>query len=104
MPELLQWLAAAVPAIAIIGFWMTLSSRLTKAETVAEAAQRHSSVAIERLAVMNQSYTDFREKVATEYIHRQTMIDVEDRLSKAIDRLSDRFDTLFSHLTEDRKP
>lgn len=36
----------------------------------------------------------YREQVAREYIHRETMKEVEDRLTGAINRLGDRFDKL----------
>jgi hypothetical protein len=43
MNEVPQWasfaVALTVPAIAILGFWMSLSSRLTKAEVTASEAK-----------------------------------------------------------------
>ena len=106
MSEFPQWLtmsiALVLPLLGIISFWMALSSRLTKAESAADIASKIVTDNTKILTELSHSYTGFREQVAKEYIHRSTMIEVEDRLSKSIDRLGDRFDIFLTRLTENK--
>lgn len=88
-------LASIVPALAILGFWMSLSSRLTKAEILAEDSHKDALAAHDRLTALTSSFAVYQTQIAKDYIHRETIIAVEDRLTKAIDRLGDRFDRLF---------
>lgn len=84
--------AATAPILGILGFWMNLSSRLTKAELMAEEAGREAKEASERSTVLAASFGLYREHIASNYIHRDVMREVEDRLMQAIDRLADRLD------------
>lgn len=95
-------LASVVPLLAIIGFWMNLSSRLTKAELVADEAQREAKAAGDKSAVLSASFGLYREHIASNYIHRDVMREVEDRLMQAIDRLADRLDRVLER--SDRIP
>lgn len=99
MNEFPSWvtvvLAATVPALAILGFWMSLSSRLTKAELTADMSSKDVEAANQKIALLTASFAIYREQIARDYIHRETMTDVENRLTQAIDRLGDRFDRLF---------
>ena len=96
MNEVPQWASFAtaliVPAIAILGFWMSLSSRLTKAEVVALEAEADAKEANEKATLLSASFALYREQIAREYIHREVMREVEDRLTQAIERLGDRLD------------
>lgn len=85
-------IAAIVPAIAIIGFWMTLSGRLAKAEIIAEEAKDDAKEANEKATLLSAAFGLYRENIAANYIHRDVMREVEDRLMQAIDRLADRLD------------
>lgn len=104
MSDLPQWLSfmlfGMVPITAFATFWMSISSRLTKAETNAEEAVKDIAKNCEKINALNASYTAFREKVAADYIHRQVMGEVEDRLTAAIDRLGERFDRFLERLAE----
>lgn len=104
MTDFPQWLTillgSLVPVTVFATFWMTISSRLTKAETNAEDAVKEIAKNCEKINAMSASYNAFREKVATEYIHREIMGDVEDRLTAAIDRLGERFDRFLERLVE----
>jgi hypothetical protein len=89
MPEwLVVILASVVPILGIIGFWMNLSSRLTKAETQASDADVRSSS-------LSASFSLYREQIAKEYIHKEVMRDVEDRLTQCINQLGVRIDRAF---------
>ena len=96
MGEVPSWLlfilSAAAPVLAVVGFWMNISSRLTKAEVTSEEAQKEASAAAEKEAVLSASFGLYREHIAANYIHRDVMREVEDRLMQAIDRLADRLD------------
>ena len=90
------WLVFAVavtaPLLGVIGFWMNLSSRLTEAEINANKANKESKDASDKVAVLSAAFGLYREHIAANYIHRDVMREVEDRLMQAIDRLADRLD------------
>ena len=71
---------------------MTLSSRLTKAEVIAQDAIDDAKEANEKATLLSASFALYREQIAREYIHREVMREVEDRLTQAIERLGDRLD------------
>lgn len=85
-------LASIVPLLGIVGFWMNLSSRLTKAEVTADEAKKKADEAAEKAAILSASFGLYREHIAANYIHRDVMREVEDRLMQAIDRLASRLD------------
>lgn len=92
-------LGAIVPSITIISFWMRFSDRVTKAEaksasatTIAQEARVAAHDCSEKLALQSAQFSLYREQVAKEYIHRESMREVEDRLTQAIDRLGARLD------------
>jgi hypothetical protein len=96
MTEIPQWaqfaVALVLPAIAIIGFWMSLSSRLATAEITSKEAKEDAKEANEKATLLSASFSLYREQIAREYIHREVMREVEDRLTQAIERLGDRLD------------
>lgn len=102
MNDLVTWaalLAGASALIALLRFWTTYSDRLTKAEAkaatateIAQEAKKDAFDATEKLAVLTAAFSLYREQVAREYIHREVMREVEDRLTAAIDRLGMRVD------------
>jgi hypothetical protein len=96
MNDLPTWtglaIAAVVPALGIIGFWMTLSARLAKAEAAAIEARDDAKEANGKATLLSASFALYREQIAREYIHREVMREVEDRLTAAIERLGDRLD------------
>lgn len=96
MTDLPQWFtlgaSLTVPALAILGFWMAISSRLTKAEITADDAKQDAEEANQKATLLSASFALYREQIAREYIHREVMREVEDRLTQAIERLGDRLD------------
>jgi len=96
MNEIPQWItfsaSMVVPALAIIGFWMTFASRLTTAEAAAKEAKEDAKEANEKASILSAAFSLYREQIAREYIHREVMREVEDRLTQAIERLGDRLD------------
>lgn len=93
-----EWAAvSAVAAIAGFGlafatFWLTFGGRITKAEVDASTAKTSAKEASEKVQILQTSFGLYREQVASNYIHREVMREVEDRLTAAIDRLGDRVD------------
>lgn len=91
-----QWILSGaslvVPALAILGFWMTFASRITMAEASAKEAKEDAKEANEKATLLSASFSLYREQIAREYIHREVMREVEDRLTAAIERLGDRLD------------
>ena len=94
----MEWAAiSAVAALAGFGiafatFWLTFGGRIGKAETDASNALAQSKEANEKVAIQTAAFSLYREQVAREYIHREVMREVEDRLTQAIDRLGERLD------------
>jgi uncharacterized protein HemX len=92
-------MAAIAAGCTILAFWMRFSDRITKADSKAEnAAKRADELAKQidechgRITTQAAQFAMYREQVAREYIHRESMREVEDRLTQAIDRLGDRLD------------
>lgn len=96
MSEIPQWATFAVglilPAVGVLGFWMALSARLAKAEVIADEAKADAKEANDKATLLSASFSLYREQIAREYIHREVMREVEDRLTQAIERLGDRLD------------
>lgn len=94
----LEW--AAVGAISAIGgfglsfavFWLTFGGRIGTAETKATQALDQAKEANDKVGIQTAAFALYREQVAREYIHREVMREVEDRLTQAIDRLGERLD------------
>jgi hypothetical protein len=95
---MLEWPAVAALAstggfaVSFAVFWLTFGARIGKVETEANAANTEAKNALERVARLGTSFSIYREQVARDYIHREVMREVEDRLTAAIDRLGDRLD------------
>jgi hypothetical protein len=102
MNEVVTWIGVAAGCaslISILRFWMTYSDRITTAEAAAKAAadtaqeaKKDAHETSEKIAILAASFSLYREQVAREYIHREVMREVEDRLTQAIDRLGVRLD------------
>lgn len=102
MNDIVTWGAVAVAVgsmISILTFWTRYSDRVTKAEAKASAAQeiaqeakKDAHEASEKIAIQSAAFGLYREQVARDYIHREVMREVEDRLTSAIDRLGARLD------------
>lgn len=102
--------SAAASACAVLGFWLHFSDRISRADAKAKAAGDAAGEAKTALAALSGQFALHRELVAREYIHREAMRDVEDRLAgaqresearlaAALDRLGDRVERLI----EDRR-
>jgi|SRR5216684_526248 len=104
MTEIPQWLVYVVGSFvsmtAFIGFWMALSSRITKAETEAMTALENAKQNTMKMEVLTQDTADYRERVAKEYIHWTAMKDIKDTMTQAIDRLGDRLDRFLDRTAE----
>lgn len=78
--------------IAFATFWMRWGGRVAAAEADAKAAREEAKAASQQTTLLATSFSLYREQVAREYIHREVMREVEDRLTAAIERLGDRLD------------
>lgn len=95
-PSHIGVIAAVVAAgLALIGFWMRLSEKVTKAEGRADAAHAVAASAEQEAKLNAFALAEFKEKVARDYVSHESMRQMEDRLVGAIDRLADRMDKLF---------
>jgi hypothetical protein len=88
-PWLVALIASLTPIVAIVGFWMNISSRLTKAEAaIGEAAKAN-----EGLAALTSEFAQYRERIAREYRPSEaTLIEIENRLTTTMNKLVDRLD------------
>ena len=100
--DVVTWGAVAVAIgalIAIIKLSNFYSDRITKAEGAAKAAaeiaqeaKKDAHEAAEKIALLSASFGLYREQIARDYIHREVMREVEDRLTSAINGLGERLD------------
>lgn len=81
----------------------------TKMKAEAEAACREAREALasanaahEKVALLQASLTAYRETQAERLVSREVLREVEDRLTGAIDRLGDRFDSLLREVIKHR--
>lgn len=94
----LEWAAiGAIAALAGFGlafatFWLTFGGRIAKAETESANAMSVAKDANDKIAIQTAAFALYREQIARDYIHREAMREVEDRLTQAIDRLGERLD------------
>lgn len=95
-----------VAGVTVLSFWMNFSNRISdaaakasKAYDIAEDAKKDAHDAAEKLVLQAAAFSLYREQVAREYIHREVMREVEDRLTDAINRLGDRLDRVLSGKT-----
>lgn len=94
----MEW--AAIAAIAAVGgfglafatFWITFGGQISTAKADASEAKESAKEANDKIGIQAAAFALYREQVAREYIHREVMREVEDRLTQAIDRLGDRLD------------
>lgn len=95
---MMEWGAvSAIAAVAGFGlsyalFWLSFGGRLSKAETESADAKVDAREASEKVGLLTASFSLYREQIARDYIHREAMREVEDRLTQAIDRLGERLD------------
>jgi DNA-binding protein H-NS len=100
------WLAITVAVgsvcasgIAVVSFWMNFATKIANNKAAADAAmeiaqeaKKDAHEASEKIALQSVAFGLYREQIAREYIHREVMREVEERLTAAIDRLGDRLD------------
>lgn len=97
-----EWLAPGIvlAVVLAVGGWVwNLATRIKGAEgaasealKAAEQAKRDHQDISDKLAFQTAAFSLYREQIARDYIHREVMREVEDRLTAAIDRLGDRLD------------
>ena len=93
-------------------FWYTFGSRMTKAEANAEAAKEaaisakadaatlaavakaESDRINERLILLGTSFSLYREQVAKDYVSRDIMREMEERITSVLNGLGGRMDRL----------
>lgn len=100
--DIVTWGAVALAigsVISIVTFWTRYSDRITKAEAiaknaieVAQEAKKDAHETSEKIAILSASFGLYREQIARDYIHREVMREVEDRLTSAINGLGERLD------------
>ncbi len=90
-----------VAGVAIITFWINLSDRISKADLRATSADEGTKACAVQVAAIHAAFGLYRETVAREYIHRESMREMEDRLTAAIDRLADRLDRILDKRSHD---
>jgi hypothetical protein len=114
MNDTLLWFMAVaagggVPIITFITFWMTLSSRISEAQASANQADQRaknaetlSTAALAKTELVSASMNDYRADVlakiasldAITNANSRSLIEVERRLAKAIEDISDKMDNL----------
>lgn len=80
--------------LAFATFWLTFGGRIATAESKASNADLQAKDAMEKVQLLSTAFGLYREQIAREYIHREAMREVEDRLTQAIERLGERLDRI----------
>jgi multidrug resistance efflux pump len=97
-------ICALITSIGLVGGWVfKLSTRLATADAKADAAAKDAQTAALTVGGLEATLEKTRGElvahqvlVAREYASNQTIQQLEDKLIKAVDRLGDRLDKLFS--------
>jgi biopolymer transport protein ExbB/TolQ len=100
--DVVTWGAVAVAIgalIAIIKLSNFYSDRITKAQgsakvaaEIAQEARKDAHDTAEKIALLSASFGLYCEQIARDYVHREVMREVEDRLTSAINGLGERLD------------
>lgn len=85
-------LALVVQAVFVIVFLVRTKAQAEDASHQADAAKRRADLAHERIGIMAEAHALFREQVAKEYVSRAVLGEMEERVTRAIDRLTDKVD------------
>lgn len=103
--DFLTWgalIAALGSATGLITFWVNrgraegaAEQRLASAEAATVDSKRIALDAHAKVALLESAFGIYRERIAAEYVSRQTLREVEDRISGAIEKLGDRIDRSF---------
>lgn len=78
--------------VGVIVFLVRAADRSTRAEDALKEFDRKLKHTDDRLTLEAAALSLFREQVAREYVSREAMRELEERVVKAIDRISDRLD------------
>lgn len=113
MTDVVTWGAVVVALgslLSILKFYGSTSDRITKSEAAAknandtaQEAKKDAHETSEKIAILGASFSLYREQIAREYIHREVMREVEERLTQAIDRLGDRLDRVLERSEREHK-
>lgn len=80
-------------SIGFITMWVRIGSRISTVEAKAESAHQKAEDMGDALTNLSNSYNNYREQIAKEYINRDGFREIEERLTASIDRLGNRLDT-----------
>lgn len=108
--EIVGLAISTVTALGVLGgfviFWMSLATKISEAQSTGEKAQsaaenalqegveahKAASLAHDRITVQAESFGLYRERVAREYVSRDILREMEERLTLAITNLGTRLD------------
>ena len=85
-------LAIAGQVVVVIVFMVKTANTAKSARDEAMDAKKSADGAHEKIGLMQASLALHREQVAREYVDRDVLREMEERLSGSIDRLSNRID------------
>jgi hypothetical protein len=97
LPELtLLYYAVSIVGggIAFATFWMALSSRITKAQSTADAVTKQAAANSVVLAAMRESFTAYREQAAERFATHSQLTVLESEMSKTLLGITSRLDTM----------
>lgn len=98
-PVIAAFASMAIAACTIITFWINFATQISNARSIAEQAKTSADDARKTCIELNASlaatgaaFALYREQIAREYIHRETMREVEERLTNEIKEVAKRID------------
>jgi len=88
---------AVTQAVLLIIFLVRTDFRVKSAREVADSAKKSADEAHNKIAMQDSAHALFREQVAREYVSREALREMEDRLAGSIKEIRERLDRVLDH-------
>jgi biopolymer transport protein ExbB/TolQ len=86
----------AAHLVAVVIFLTRAADRASRSELAVREVEKKLRHLEERIALEATALAYFREQVAREYVSREAMRELEERVVRAIDRVGDRLDRIIA--------
>jgi hypothetical protein len=90
-------LAIVTQAVLVIIGLVRSDNRSKSAKELATDAKKRADEAHDKIAMQGETHALFREQVAREYVSREALREMEERLTHSIDGIRERLDKVLDH-------
>ena len=91
MSDLPPWLSAiaqlVIPLVAIVGFWLRFSDRLTTAETAAHAASILATALQLKVDTIQKELSDYKVEAAGKFVSDKELFNAEERFRGLVEEI-----------------